>query len=112
MEFLHTCPNTGLSYYSEEEPVTGLTTIRATQDVQPILDSAARQRQEGTRDKGIAGHIKKYCDLPFSVMLKLKTERGINMFRPSDDDFRKFFQVIETEYPLLKTTEMKGWRPK
>lgn len=111
MEFLHTDPSSGLSYYTSQEPVTGKTILRTEQDVKPVIDHAAVQRAEGTRDKGICGHMKKYCDLPMSVILDLK-KKGINMLRPQPGDWRRFFQEIETNYPLLKTTEMKGWRPK
>ena len=111
MEYLHTDPNSGLSYYTSEEPVSGKTIVRTQQDCQAVIDHAAVQRAEGMRDKGIDGHMKKYCDLPMAIILELK-KKGINMLRPSNGDWKRFFQEIETNYPLLKTTEMKGWRPK
>ena len=110
MEYLHTDPSSGLSYYSSEEPGTGKTIVRSQQDVQPVLDHAARQRAAGERDKGLSGHMKHYCYLPNSVTLQLMS-RGINMMNPRPEDWKKFFRIIETEYPKLKTNEMKGWKP-
>lgn len=110
MEFLHTDPNSGLSYYTSEDPGSGKTIIRSEQDVQPVLDLAAEQRATGERDKGIMGHMKHYCYLPLGVMLELQ-KKGINMFRPTNSDWAKFHYEIETNYPKLKTTEKKGWRP-
>lgn len=112
MEYLHTDPNSGIQYYTSQEPGTDRTIIRSQQDCQAVIDHCAVQRAEGTRDKGIMGHMKKYCDLPLGVMLEMKTKYGINMFRPDETDWKKFVRVIETEYPMLKTTEMKAWKPK
>lgn len=114
MEYLHTDLTSGLQYYSSEEPVTGKTIVRTEQDCQPVLDWCAEQRAEGMRDKGIpgGGMMKKYADVPLSIFLIMKEKHGINMFRPDATDWKKFFYVMETEYPMFKTTEMKAWRPK
>ena len=109
MEYLHTDPNSGLSYYTKEEGDRGI--IRSVQDVEPVLKRAAEQRASGERDKGIMGHMKHYCYLPNAIALQLR-EKGINMMNPRAEDWRKFFIEIETNYPKLKTTELKGWRPK
>lgn len=110
MRFLHTDPNSGLSYYESTEPGTDRTIVRSEQDVQPVLDLAKEQRATGERDKGIMGHMKHYCYLPLGVMLEMK-KKGINMMRPTNKDWERFFQEIEMNYPYLKTTEKKGWRP-
>lgn len=112
MEYLLTDPNSGLQYYTSQEPVTGKTIVRSEQDCQAVLDNCAEQRAEGMRDKGIQGHMKKYADVPLSIFLIMKEKHGINMFRPDATDWKKFFYVMETEYPMFKTTEMKAWRPK
>ena len=107
---IHVGENSGLKYFESTEPVTGKTIIRSEQDVQPVLDEAARQRATGERDKGIAGHMKHYCYLPNGVALEL-LKKGINMQRPQNGDWARFFKEIETNYPYLKTTEKKAWRP-
>jgi hypothetical protein len=110
-EFLDYDPNSGLSYYHAEED--GKTIIHSMQDVEPVLKRAEQKRHMGLSDKGIGGdgHMKEYCYLPMSIMLELK-KKGINMMNPSPGDWKRFFYEIETNYPMLKTTEKKGWRPK
>jgi hypothetical protein len=108
-EFLDYDPNSGLSYFHSEED--GKTIIHSRQDVEPVLRRAEQKRRMSGPDKGIAGHMKEYCYLPMSIILELR-KKGINMMNPHEDDWKKFFYEIETNYPMLKTTEMKGWRPK
>ena len=107
---IYTGENSGLNYLESTDPGSGKTIIRSEQDCQPVLDRAAKQRATGERDKGIAGHMKHYCYLPNGVALELM-KKGINMMRPTNSDWARFFQEIETNYPMLKTTEKKGWRP-
>ena len=107
--FLHTDPNSGLSYYEDTDEVSGITKIRSMQDVEPVLRRAEMKRKEGTSDKGIAGHMKEYCYLPMGIMLEMM-KKGINMMNPSPSDWNSFFREIETNYPHLKTTEKKAWR--
>lgn len=109
--FLHTDVNSGLSYYEDTDEVSGITTIKSMQDVEPVLKRAKQKRDSGTSDKGIAGHMKEYCYLPAGIMLELY-KKGINMMNPHPSDWSRFFKEIETNYPQLKTTEMKAWRPR
>lgn len=109
MRFLHTDANSGLSYYSDETP-DGKTVIRSQQDVEPVLDEAARRRNSGSGDKTIGGHMQHYCMLPNSVSLQLM-QKGINPFRMVGDDWKRFRKEIETNYPYLKVTDKKAWRP-
>lgn len=111
MEYLHTDASSGLSYYTATEPVTGKTIIRSQQDVAPVLDEAARRRNSGSGDNKIAEHIRHYCMLPNSVQLELY-KKGINMFRPDESDWKRFFKEVETNYPHLKVTNKKVWQPK
>lgn len=100
----------GVATYTEHDDNTDLTVVHTMQDCTDIVEAAKREAISGFRDKGIAGHIKHYCYLPDVICMEM-LKKGINMMNPREDDWKKFFVEIETNYPALKTTEMKGWKP-
>lgn len=99
---------TGLAYYTEQQEEK--TILQSVQDCSRVLEHTKEKRLTGSGDKKIAGHISHYCDVPNGVALEL-LKKGINIYNLRAEDFPRFAQEIETNYPYLKVTEKKAWRP-
>ncbi len=80
--------------------------VTSSQDVQPVIERAKAYANEGLTDKGIKDSMWHYCDVPLTILVELK-KKGINMFHPGPGDWQKFFDTIESDYPLLKLTAKK-----
>lgn len=106
-----------MAHFLDYDPLRGVTQlydfdeqsckehIHYTQDVEPILDLTKIERNEGLSDarwrkKGMA----LYARIPPVIILKLKYEHGVDIFKR--DHLAKAFQLINSEYPHLKTTNM------
>ena len=95
----------GVWYETEDSP-EGLI-IHTKQDVQPSLDWAKKQRNNGLNDPGgkhDKSDIKHYATIPTHVELALR-DKGINIWDKNDQ--KKMFREIETNYPLSKVTSRK-----
>lgn len=103
--------DTGVAYYTETDDETLITTVETVQDCQPLLDRNAELRATGAWDKDApgGGGWRKAYDLPDTIILELM-KKGINMMRPTEDDFRRCDREIETNYPYLKASDKKVWR--
>lgn len=95
-------PINGLHEKHEFQEDTGLLTITKSEDVEPLLDHHAELRNTRATDKGIKNGLWHYASIPVSVQYELLTKHGINIFRA--DDRKRMFDVINSEYPHLKTT--------
>lgn len=103
--------DTGVAYYSETDDDTLVTTLQTIQDCQPLLDRNAEDRAVGAYDNPTKeGGWQKEYDLPDTIILELM-KKGINMMKPTEDDFRRCAKEIELNYPYLKATNKKVWRP-
>lgn len=107
-QFLDYDPWTGLQYYTEEIE-DGVMAVQSTQDCTREVDYATRLRNHGA-DKGISGHIYHYAEIPNGVALEL-LKKGINIYNMRKEEFPRFAREIETNYPMLKTTHRKAWKP-
>ena len=67
-------------------------------------------RNEGHYDKPVDGWTK-YCDID-DVLIVRMLKKGINILRPTNSDWKKFHQEIETNYPFYKVSNKKAWKPK
>ena len=99
---------TGTATYTHTPDETTIA-VETKVDVSPMLERNLKLRNEGAYDKGNEGWHK-YCDLDDVLIMKLM-QRGINMARPTNSDWKKFFQVMETDYPYYKVTNKKAWKP-
>lgn len=79
--------------------------VHYRQDVEPLLDVCRAERNDGLTDYGIKQDLWLYARIPPTVIMKLKYERGIDIFKR--DHLKKAFEVINSEYPWLKCTEKK-----
>src|SRR5262245_6931159 len=85
--------------------------IRSEQDVEPVIEHATAMRNDGRGDPKLTGPgMKLLYYLPNAVIMELR-KKGINMMSPKEEDFRKCDKEIELNYPYLKVTAKKLWRP-
>ena len=108
-EFFDYDPWTGLAYYTEQDGPN--TIVRTEQDCSPVLEHTMEKRNSGSGDKRIAGHMNHYADIPNGVALQLM-QKDINIFNLRKGDFPKLAREIEQNYPYLKVTDKKAWRPR
>ena len=99
---------TGLAYYTEDDD--GRTILRSEQDCAAVLKETMERRNSGSGDNKIAGHMNHYAEIPNGVALEL-LKKGINIWNLRREEFPRFAQEIETNYPHLKVTNKKAWRP-
>lgn len=74
------------------------------QDVEPVLEYAKALRNDSLTDGGIKKDWWLYAIIPPIVILQLR-HRGINIYRKAD--FKRAFDIINRDYPYLKTTAKK-----
>lgn len=77
--------------------------IHYRQDVEPVLELAKIERNDGLADKNKQSELRLYARIPPVVVLALRN-KGINIF--DRNDLKRAFREINENYPYLKTTEM------
>lgn len=95
-------PHNGMWTIMEDDPHSGGVYIHRRQNVTPILDYAARERNSGMNDK--VGNFNRYAIIPTHVELELK-QKGINIYDKNCTS--RLIKEIETNYPHLKCTNLK-----
>lgn len=103
-EFFDFNPETGIRHETATED--DMMVVHTMQDVQPIVDRAARLRAEGIADKGIKHNFWHVADIPPVVILELQ-KKGMDIFKADEPTLRKIHKEIETNYPYLKVTDKK-----
>jgi hypothetical protein len=74
------------------------------QDVEPVLELAKHERTHGLADKaGKKQELYLYARIPPVIQLKLKYEKGLDV--NNRNHMKRIFDVINSEYPMLKTTD-------
>lgn len=86
-----------------EDMYDGKLQVHYRQDVEPILERNKMLRINGLTDKGIKQDMWLYASIPPVIILKLKFEYGIDIF--NKDHMKKAIDVINRDFPYLKTTE-------
>ena len=86
---------------------------RISQDVRPILDEAARKRNEfdrmrsaGLTDTGIMPMY----DVPIVVLEEIKSIYNIDYNK--DEDLPRLFKILERDYAATKTTTLNHAHPR
>jgi hypothetical protein len=77
--------------------------IHYRQDVEPVLDYARILRNDGLTDSGIKRDFWLYAVIPPVVILELRHKYGLDIFKR--DHYKRAIDVINSDYPYLKTTE-------
>jgi hypothetical protein len=100
--FLEMDPLRGVASYEDE--YDGRLQLHYRQDVEPILELAKTERINGLADKaGKDQELFLYARIPPVVILKLKYEYGVDIFKR--DHMKKAMQIINQHFPYLKCTE-------
>ena len=110
-EFLDYDPFTGLATYTEDIDDNRIT-VHQEEDVAGLLDHLKEKRNTRSGDYSIAGHMNHYAEIPQTVAVELM-RKGINVYNlRGKEEFDRLAREIETNYPMLKVTDKKAWRPK
>lgn len=105
-QFLDYDPLRGLQQL--EDVYDGRLQIHYRQDVEPVIELAKYERINGLADK--AGKESKqdvylYARIPPVIILKLKYEYGVDIFKR--DHMKKALEIINRDFPYLKCTDKK-----
>lgn len=84
--------------------------ITSVQDVSGILDVLKKKKNDPEAwKKGVNKSFAHYATIPPIVELELR-KKGINIY--DKNCTKRLIQEIEQNYPDLKVTEARMWRPK
>lgn len=75
--------------------------IKQTQDVSDVLASCAAEREQSTK---MGAEFKRVARVPVTVITEINEKHGINLMKCNPDQRKKALQIIERDYPYLKTT--------
>ena len=101
-EFLDSNPARG-TYYETEDFEDGIL-IHTKQDVQPVLDWTAKQRNDTANDKGIKKGFWRYATIPAHAELEIKEKYGVSLYNKNAT--KDILKIINRDYPYLKTTNL------
>ncbi len=105
-KFVDYDPQRGLATYEDMDSSNKLQ-IHYRQDVEPLLDYTRTLRNEGATDKGIKNDLWHYAQIPQVVILEMRFKHGVDIFNKNHT--KRVFELINREYPHLKTTEKMHW---
>lgn len=100
-KFVEFEPDRGVATY--EDTYDGKLQVHYRQDVEPVLDLARTERINGLTDSGIKNEFWLYARIPPVVIMEMKIKYGVDLF--NRDHEKRVFELINREYPYLKTTE-------
>jgi hypothetical protein len=94
------------------DDTTEMFTIKNTFDVTDVLK--ANQRQQCLSIDGRFGkeRMHEVAQIPMVFISKLMTDHNLDVFSTDPNEQKRLRKLLETEYPALKTTVSKLWRPK
>ena len=101
-------PVTGVHEINDPHPFEDKVTVRKVQDVQGLLDRNAYLRNTNATDIGIKKGLWHYCSIPLVVQYELLSKYGLNIH--DNNHTERVFQVINRDYPYLKTTNKNHFR--
>ena len=97
-------PLSGVTTYFEYDDLTKQMHITDVQDVNPLLDSVTRLRNDDDYSKqGIKNDMWHYARLPLNVLMEIEQKHGVKCITGATD-WKGLFRVINQHYPNLKAT--------
>lgn len=103
-------PINGVTEYFDYDPMNGNIHITYEQDVSDLLDSLGKMRNDPEAwKKGVKESWAHYAKIPVLVEIELK-KKGIDVYDKTQT--KRIIQEIEMNFPYLKSTDAKLWRPK
>lgn len=104
--FLEFNPQTGVEQWVDGDDSNRLQ-VHYRQDVEPLLDVALRERNEGASDaRWRKTGMALYARIPLVVMMEIKTKYGVDILSANKAHWAKAFPIIDRDYPYLKSTDM------
>lgn len=100
-KFVEYDPARGMGIY--EDMYDNHLQVHYREDVEGVLELNKYERNNQVHDKGIKQEFWHYARIPAVIIMKLKIEHGIDIF--DKNDFKKSVEVINRDYPYLKTTD-------
>ena len=98
-------PLSGEKVFFQYEQSTDRMTITHEQDVSQHLDVAHYLATDDERDrKGRKKDWWHYAHVPNTVILEMKQKHGVDFFNRADE--KRVFELLNTEYKRLKTTNL------
>jgi hypothetical protein len=94
------------------DDVTETFTIKNTFDIGDVLK--ANKAQQNLTIDGRFGNERMHevAVIPMVFISKLLTDHNLDVFSKDPSEKKRLRQIIERDYPALKTTCKKLWRPK
>lgn len=84
--------------------------VRYSVDPTPVLREAELHRQLDADYRDRKSEMRRYAVLDMVTVMKLKSEYGIDVFNLRGNDGKRLRQVIDRDFPKLKTTNMSSTR--
>ena len=95
-------PLTGLSEWFEHDEATGESSVRYSQDVEPLLDD---NRRAANDNKGKMGDMVHVASIPAIVQMKWLVEKGVDVLNP--DHKQAVAKLLDDpEWRYLKVREI------
>lgn len=102
--FIDKNPLTGVEHYVDDNE-DEQTRNYMQQDIEPVLNYTAALRADNLADAGIKRDMWHYAQIPNVIVLKLLHEYGVDVF--NRNHYPKLFQLLNTEFRHLKTTNLR-----
>lgn len=86
---------------------TGELRFRLIQNVAPLLHHARQLRDiEGTKDASKTEYLK-VASLDMCTVMAIRDKYGIDAMAPKPGEAKKLHQIVQQDYPLLKTVNKR-----
>ncbi len=110
-EFFDYNPDTGVTYSTDFDELTGTMYVHSSQDLTPLIERNKLYKTHNANDKVMGVEFFRYASVPPTVVVSLK-RRGYNLFTKDQSELLKIRNILQTEYPDLITTNKKIYIPK
>jgi hypothetical protein len=84
--------------------------LTVAQDAGPAIRAAELQRKLEADRLNKKAEIRPQAKLPMTVVMSIKQRHGIDALKIRPDQEKRFWQILQTEYPALLTTQKKVYR--
>lgn len=110
-EFFDYNPDTGVTYSTDFDELTGTMHVHSSQDVSPLVERNKLYKTHNANDKIMGVDFFRYASIPPTVVVSLK-QRGLNLFTKDQAELLRIRSILQTEYPDLVTTNKRIYIPK
>jgi hypothetical protein len=102
-KFIDYNPGSGVEMWADSTYGDHRQQFHYRQDVESLLEVTRTERINGLTDHGIKKDLWLYARIPPVQILEMKHKYGVDIFKR--DHLKRAFELINREYPKLKTTE-------